>query len=355
MPRFDRVWSLVIGQGGQSGVEITNPMRVTFDINKDDSKNPNRSRIRVFNLSNETRERLRKPDVRCIFKAGYGEEDGPQEVYQGDVTFVFDRKEGPNIITEIQLGEGAKAIRDIMVTLSYEKDVNSKKILQDLASKLKMSLNMPNDVPARNWQNGLAYHGAARVALDKVCAATGLSWSVQRGALQIIRSGGNTNRTVYDIATDSGLVGSPERLRKGSQEVITDEDDPKKKAEKEKQRSRQFVTAEQEEDGWRIRSLLLPTLVPGDRVKVSSISVNGVFTIREHRLVGDTYGSDWISELRIIEPKAAQTDTRDQRPQPRTVVRQSNVGGRLPTPPPDPGPVPPLADLPLPPPVPPLP
>jgi hypothetical protein len=330
-------------------------MRVTFDINKDDSKNPNRSRIRVFNLSADTREKLRKPDVRCIFKAGYGEEDGPKEVYQGNTTYVFDRKEGPNVITEIQLGEGAQEIRDVMVTLSYAAQVDSKKILKDLAAKFKVSLNMPDDVPVRSWKNGLAYHGAGRVALDKVCAATGLSWSFQRGALQVIRSGGTTNRTVYDIAVDSGLVGSPERLRKGSQEVITDNDDPKKKAEEDKRKSRQFVTAEQEEDGWRVRSLLLPTLVPGDRVKVSSISVNGVYTIREHRLIGDTYGSDWISELKLVEPKAAATDTRAQSPQPRTVVRQSNVGGRIPLPPRDPGPVPAEPNLPLPPAAPPLP
>lgn len=327
MPRFDRVYSLTIGQGGGQGVEIS-ALRMTFDVQKDDGRNPNRSRIRVYNLAPETRKNLEKPDTACVFKAGYAEEDGPLEIYRGDVSFVFSRYEIPNVITEIELGDGAKAIRDVMVNLSYNGGVNSKKIIQDLASKLKAPLNMPSDVPTRSWSNGLAFHGAARQAMDKVCAASGLSWSIQNGALQVIRSGGNTNRTVFDLGAESGLISSPERVRKGKQEVQLDETDPKFDKQL-KQRSRTLDTVTQEEDGWRIRSLLLPTLLPADRVKLSSRTVEGVFTIRSLRHFGDTHGGDWITELKVIQPTSSTTDTRGQPPQGKTVVRQSNVGGAI--------------------------
>lgn len=325
MSRFDRVYSLAIGEGGQQGVEITG-LRITFDIEKDDTKNPNRSRIRVYNLAPQTRKNLEKPDVRCTFKAGYAEEDGPLEVYQGDVVFVFSTYDGPNVITEIQLGEGAKAIRDVMISLSYESGVSSKKVIQDIAGKLKMALNMPNDAPQRTWQNGLAFHGAARQALDKVCVASGLSWSVQGGALQVIRSGGNTNRTAFELAADSGLLGRPERVRKGSQEVAIDEDDPKKE-QRLKAKSRQIISTTHDEDGWKVQSLLLPTLLPGDRVKLLSHVSEGVFTIRSVRHTGDTHGGDWMTELKLIDATPSETDTRASAPAPRTAVRQSNTGG----------------------------
>ncbi|CAA9246142.1 MAG: hypothetical protein AVDCRST_MAG95-1649 [uncultured Adhaeribacter sp.] len=205
-----------------------------------------------------------------------------------------------------------------------------------------MAIIIPNDVPTRTWENGLAYHGAARTALDKACSATGLAWSIQNGTLQIIRSGGNTNRTVFDLGVESGLVGSPERLRRGSQEVLPDDPnaDPKKSAAAQKAKSRQFVSPTQEEDGWRVRSLILPSLVPGDRVKISSRTIEGVFTIRNLLHMGDTRGGEWVTELKLIDPKPATTDTRAQAPAPRTRVRQSNSGGQIPLPPPDPGPVP---------------
>ncbi len=321
MARFDRVYSLVIGSGGQQGVEI-NSLRIVFDVSKDDTKNPNRSTLKIYNLAPQTREALEKTDVRCIFKAGYGEEDGPIEIYQGDVAYVFSRYDRADVVTTVELGEGAKAIRDVMVSLSYNTGVTSNKILNDLAGKLKMAITMPLDIPSRSWQNGLSYHGAARQALDKVCAATGLSWSVQGGALQIIKAGGNTNRTVVDLAADSGLLGSPERVRKGSQEVRLDEDDPKKAEAALKAKSRQIVTTTQEEDGWRVRSLLLPSLLPGDRVKLSSRTIQGVFTIRDLRHAGDTHGGDWFTELKVVATAAGA-------PEPATAVRQSNTGGAV--------------------------
>jgi hypothetical protein len=326
MPRFDRVYSLIIGVGGQQGLEIDN-LRVNFDIAKNDSKNPNRSRIRVYNLSPDSRKSLEKPDIKCVFKAGYAEEDGPLEVYQGDVALVFSTYDRADVITEIQLGEGFKSIRDVMVSLSYKQGVNSGTVLKDIASKMKMALSMPNDAPQRTWQNGLAFHGAARQGLDKICAATGLSWSVQAGALQIVRSGGNTNRTVFDLGADSGLIGFPERTRQGKQEVAIDPDD-KDAAKALKARSRQITTT-QEEDGWRVRSLLLPTLLPADRVKLSSRTVDGVFTIKDIRHFGDTHQGDWITEIKIVDPKSATTDTRAQSPAGKTQVRQSNVGGKI--------------------------
>ncbi len=332
MSRFDRVYSLVIGEGGKQGVEITN-LRMTFSVYKDDTKNPNRSTIQIYNLSPTTRSALEKPDVRCVFKAGYAEENGPIEVYQGDVTFVFSKYDKSNVITEIELGEGAKAIRDAMITLGYTAGVTSTKVLQDIAAKMKMSITIPNDAPVRTWQNGLSFHGTARSGLDKVTSATGLSWSVQGGGLQVIRAGGNTNRTVFDLGSDSGLIGHVERVRKGSQEIVEDLSDAKKKAAAEKARSRQIVSTTHEEDGWKVRSLLLPSLLPGDRVKLSSRSVEGVFTIKDLRHFGDTHGGDWMTELKLLDPKPKETDARATRPATATRVRQSNS---LPLPPPAP-------------------
>lgn len=150
----------------------------------------------------------------------------------------------------------------------------------------------------------------------------------------MVRAGGNTNRTVFDLGADSGLVGHPERVRKGSQEAIIDEEDKKAL----KRKSREIISSTNEQDGWRIRSLLLPSLVPADRVKLSSRSVEGVFTIKDVRHFGDTHGGDWITELKLLDPKPAETDNRAQRPASSTRVRQSNAGGSLPLPPPQPTP-----------------
>lgn len=318
MPRFDRAYSLIVGPGGSTGVEIDN-LRITFEISKDDKKKPNRSQIEIYNLAPERRAALEKPGTRCVLRAGYHEEEGPLEVYQGDVVFAWTAYRGPDVITTLELGEGASTYRDTMVTLGYPAGVTSGQALQDVARQMRLPLTMPNDAPARSWAGGLSFHGPARSALDRITAGTGLAWSIQGGALQVIRRGGNTNRTVFDLGADSGLLGSPERQRQGPQAAVQVTDEATRRPRR--------VNAESGFDGWRVRSLLLPTLLPGDRVKLSARGIDGVLTIKDLRHVGDSHGGDWVTELRLVDPTAAPTDRRAQRPRPATATRQSNAGG----------------------------
>jgi hypothetical protein len=342
MPRFDRAYSLIVGPGGGSGIEVADNLRLTFEISKNDSKNPNRSRIAIYNLKPENRSALERPGTRCVLKVGYHEEGGPLEAFQGDVVLAYSRYVGPDVETVLELGEGSKVLRDTHVSLSYPKGVTSGRVLKDLAGKLGVPLTMPDDVPERRWENGLSFHGPARVALDKVAHGAELAWSIQNGAVQIVRAGGSTNRTVVELAADSGLVGAPERERKDAQEA----DETVDVGEGKKKRRKRVQSATVEQDGWRVRSLILPSVVPFDRVKLSSRTASGVFVVSELRHIGDTHGSEWITELKLVDPEAAATDRRASRPPGKTKVRQTPAQP-LPLPPPEappaptPSPVPP--------------
>lgn len=337
MARFDRVYSLIVGQGGGTGIEIAQSLRLTFEISKSDSKNPNRSRVSIFNLKPENRAALERPGTRCVLKAGYREEGGAVEVFQGDVVLAYSRHVGPNVETVLELGEGAKAIRDSVVSLGYPRGVTSTQALRDVAGKMGLALTLPDDAPEQRWENGLSFHGPARSALDRITHGSGLAWSIQNGAIQVIRAGGTTNRTVVELNAESGLVGVPERERKDAQEAAAEVEDQATG------RKKRVASATQHEDGWRVRSLILPSVVPADRVKLASRTASGIFVVSELRHTGDTHGGDWITELKLVDPKAAETDKRAERPPGKTQVRQTPARP-LPLPPP-PAPDPPPSGL----------
>lgn len=298
MPRFDRVYSLIVGQpsksgAGGEGVEIED-LRITFEVVKTDQKNPNKSKIEVWNAAPATRALMERPDTRCVLRAGYVEEDGALEVFQGDVTFAWTRYDEADVVTTLELGDGAKAIRNSVVSLGYGKGAATRKVLTDIAGKMGLTLSMPDDAPVRTWEHGVSFHGSARAALDRVTRAAGLSWSIQGGVLQVIATNGATNRGVVDLAADSGLIGNPERQRKGNAEAIVVKDVQTK-------RPARAASATQAWDGWRVKSLLLPFIVPGDRVKLSSRSVDGVFRVRDLKHHGDSHDGDWITELRLVD------------------------------------------------------
>lgn len=291
--RFDRTLSLIVGKGSDA-VEITD-LRVTFDITKDSSKHSNKSAVQVWGLAPPTRKAMERPDTTCSLKAGYAEEGGPVEVFRGDVTFGWSRFEGPDVVTTLELGDGAKQIRDSVVSLGYAKGTGARQALRDVAAKMGLTVRMSADLADRDLPAGFSNYGSARTALDKITRGAGWSWSVQDGVLQVLGPAGTNNRTVVDLAVDSGLIGHPERQRRGSHEAIQVEEAGTK-------RVKRAASATEKWDGWRVRSLLLPGIIPGDRVKLSSRTVDALLTVRKVRHVGDTHGGDWISELELLDP-----------------------------------------------------
>lgn len=62
-----------------------------------------------------------------------------------------------------------------------------------------------------------------------------------------------------------------------------------------------MTASKQEKDGWRVKSLLLPSVVPGDRIKLESMGLDDWFRVDAIRHTGDWGGSgDWISEIDLV-------------------------------------------------------
>lgn len=293
---FDRVYRLLVGKKGTNqGLEITE-LRIQFEIQKTVKKNPNKSSIKIWNLKKDTRAKLEQPDTRCVLYAGYSEDAGPLLLFQGDVTYAWSSIDGPDIITEFELGDGSKEIRDTTISVGYNSNIKSKTVLNDVAKQMGIPLTLPSNAPERSWQHGLSFYGSAAGLLDKVTQATGLEWSIQNGNLQVIESGGVTTRQGIELAVDSGLIYSPERIRASKKEV------------KKKPNTNELVPGKQGVDGWRVRTLLMPMLNPGDRVKLSSRFVDGVFRIAEVKHSGDSHEGDWQSEMKLVDPNKPIAD-----------------------------------------------
>ncbi|CAG9173052.1 phage protein [Cupriavidus respiraculi] len=301
MARFNRDYRLQLGKAGQQGVEIRPPIRITFDITKDASEQPNPYKIRIYNLKPDTRRALEEPDVRCLLYAGYAEEDGPVLLAAGAVTFGHTFYDGPDVVTELDVRDGYVEIRDTAVSLGYGPGARASMIIRDIAKQMGLPLVMPDNAPDRVWQNGFSFYGAARQALHKVVQGTGLEWSTQNQTLQVVAKRGTTMRTTVALAADSGLIGYPERTREGAREKARVRD------ERTGDRAN-LVSAAQQRNGWRVRSLLLPQINPGDLVKLESRTTEGFYRAESVKHVGDSEGGDWQTELELVDryapPKA---------------------------------------------------
>src|SRR4029079_12197607 len=194
MARFNRVYRLPVGQARQVGIEIARPIRITFDIEKTANEQPNPYKIQAFNLAPSTIAALTKHDAKVLLYACYQYEDGALLMAAGCIVSAYTYMDGPDLTTELEVRDGYFEIRDTAVSLGYGPGASSKSIVSAIASQMGLPLIMADDVPARSWAHGFSFFGPARVALHKITQGTGLEWSIQNQALQIIAKRGTTPR-----------------------------------------------------------------------------------------------------------------------------------------------------------------
>lgn len=292
--RFDRVYRLLVGPSGKPGVEITNPFRITFEIQKDTKEESNSTIIRVYNLAPDTREEIQKPGNVAVLYAGYAEEDGPLLMAAGSIAFAYTYQDGAEVVTEMEVLDGYAQARDTVVSLSYGPGVKAQSVVKDIAAQMGMPLVMEGASLDRTWSNGFSFYGAARTALHKVVQGTGLEFSYQNEQIQVVDKRGTTKRQAIVLASDSGLIGYPERTRAAAADKAEVQDEKSKKKKK-------IVSAKQNKDGWRVRSFLIPQANPADLIKLESKFITGFFRVDSLNHTGDSDGGDWITEFDLVE------------------------------------------------------
>ena len=298
--QFDRIYKLTVGIEGKDGVELegkpnSDGLDISFDIIKDLNQTTNKCKLLIRNLTSATAKKLEREDSVCVLEVGYSEDIGLRRIFVGIVLTAKTKIDGTERICELEMADGHIAVRDTNVSLSYERNVSRKKAIDDVAVAMGLAVKYAEDCEFTNFANGFSFIGKGRNCLDKVCEGTGLNWSIQNNSLQIIKSGGTNKPYAILLTAESGLIGFVERIVKG----------PKKTAKKKSSKGGSSEKKEKKEKkaGWKLQSLLNPTLSPGDLVKIETRDVTGWFKIESLRHTGQYRGSDWYTEMEVYEIK----------------------------------------------------
>lgn len=246
-------------------------LRTAFEINKSLAPNPNTSQVTVYNLARDSQALFVK-GARVVLQAGYS--GTLEQIFVGDVRHAPTRRQSADASTKIELDDGGRGFAFGYVQESFAAKVAAGQVLLRVAKSLGVGLgNVPQAAAELDrvgqYQSGIVLQGRASVAMDKVCAAWGYSWSIQDGQLQVNLDGASLADIVV-LSPETGLVGSPElgtAKKKGGKAIM------------------------------KIRSLLQPKIRPGTRIKLVSEFHQGIFRAEKVGHVGDTRGPLWFSEI----------------------------------------------------------
>lgn len=299
---FNRVASLVIGTEGGKGRELKG-LRFAFSIEKGATKNPNKCELRIWDMKDSTRADISKIGNVVILKAGYAEDVGAVTIFSGNVTHAVTSREGPDLVTALELKDGFLEFRDKKISISLAEGATVAQAVQALASGFGLAVReLPAEIGAKTYPSGFAFVGRVRDGLEKATENLGLEWSIQNREVQIIKRGGVFKSKAFVLSADSGLINSPKKEDK----TMTDKSSSKTgvtvkstAAGKESNEQENLQTG-----GYKVESLMQPLMEPGGYVQLKSDIVDGQF-FRIEGLVhkGDTHGNEWMTELTLRSPK----------------------------------------------------
>lgn len=280
--QYKRVANVLVGKAG-SGVLIKD-LRISFEVVKATDSTPNSATIKIYNMSPDNQSKIKKEFTDVFLSAGY--EDNVRLVFRGNIRHAYTYREGNDIITEIDAGDGDRDYREAVMNETLAAGTTDKQLIERAASSMTNGTTLGyTDASDKARTRGKVLTGNTRNVLSKIATGSNATWSIQDGVLQLVSVAGVLPTEAIVLNNDTGLLKAPK---------IT-------------------------EDGVETISLLNPEIAINGRIKVNNrdvdtrppgggadsggpdkkplpnLSADGFYKVIKLTHKGDTHGSEWTS------------------------------------------------------------
>lgn len=285
---------------GEKALDLSE-MHFKFETKQADEESPNNCAIRVFNLSEDTRNKVQAEYGKVVLQAGY--ENGPFGVIFEGTIKQFRKGKDPGGLTsylDILAADGDAAYNYSRISMALAAGSDPMQRVKSVAGAMAPEgVQLGNiDVPSTGGvlPRGKVLFGMARTMLRREAQSTGRTWNISNGRVNVTPLDGYLPGEAVVLTAETGLIGR----------------------------------VEQTEDGMRCRALLNPKIEVGGLVKLDNKSINtteasaeaaipgsaqvaynryagiqqfatvavdGLYRVYVAEFVGDTRGPDWYVDL----------------------------------------------------------
>lgn len=321
MRAMERTYTLVIGRPviiGEKPVNIEKfantskgdayeikDLHIDFNIKKDNSKEPNKGYVTVFNLSDEVVNYLsvnQRESLAVMLHAGYNGDE--KLIFSGTVEYVEDNFPQETRETKFILGDGTLNLTTATTARSYRKGTSLNSVLNDLITDLKLPKGRIIDFGNQTLQTSMAFTGTASQNLANLAKNTGSTFSVQDGAVYWTREGSRFNNVMFEISEEGGMVGTPTPKQPSSSKKLIKAKAKEKAGEKPKAPSKKQKEHDIKEDvGMTVSTLLNGAILPESTVYLNTRYHKGFYKVAELTHRGGYETGEWVTELGLVETR----------------------------------------------------
>ena len=268
---FGRKYRLRFGQPGGTSREV-NGLRVAFSIEKDSDSGANVGTIQVWNLAKESVVELEQKGCLVTLEAGY-QEGGIGMIFSGNDILLNQRRELPDVITEIRAHDGGKQLRTQVAAIGFEPGAAIKDVVSQLIGKFNDITKSEIDLEKLDlgsFSQGFVATGKVKTLLDDILKSRGYQWSIQDNEVRVVEDSATSQEMMFVVSAASGLIGSPIKTKTEDRYGIT------------------------------FTSLLNAGLRPYRQAKLESETVSGIYKIDKVSHRGDSWSGDWYSIVECV-------------------------------------------------------
>jgi hypothetical protein len=267
----------------ERAIEITG-LKMNFSINKTESSDPNTCRLSIFNMNEDSRNKINIKDSKLYLSAGYLQDTGEEIIFIGNLTNLNTVYGESNVVTTVEAADGELEINEPKISVSFKQGASAKQMLDKVLEKIPLPVKIKDSVKSifekKKFSNGQAFMGAAKFLLNTLTKDLDVTWSVQNNEIKMYENNSGIT-TAIELTIESGLVGSPTRIK------IKPGTKGKKK----------------EVDGWRVTSLLMPLIEPGSIIQLQSREIKPAaqFKVLKIDHSGDSFEGKFESISEVIQ------------------------------------------------------
>lgn len=289
-----RNYRFVVGSG--SAALDLSKLRIVFDIKKNDRLTPNSADIKIFNLSDDTADRIVKRFTRVQLEAGYNDDIGL--IYSGTVIQMVKQREGVDSVLEFTAGDGDMEYTYGFVNCTQSAGATPADSLRTVRVSAGGGLDggviAPGSVGGK-LPRGKVFFKPFKAAVAQLGRSMNSDVYIDNGKLMAVPRRGYLSKKAVELSPDTGLVGA----------------------------------ATQTIDGVKCRCLLNSHLTIGALIyidqehvrqarldeaqkdKKSAAKRGGYYRLISCRYVGDSSGQDWYCDLDGVLVDASTKKTKD--------------------------------------------
>lgn len=213
--QYARNWKVTVGGSGKA--LDTAGLRIRFSVQQKDSSTPHVLNLFVSNPRRETIEAIREEYKKVSLSAGYGSDVGT--LFSGEIIQVRTGRE--NVVDTYChiMATGSERPRNFAVVNKALAAGHTFRDRVDVAAKamqeMGVSVGHIDDLGNKKFPRNFICFGMAKDLLREVCEATGASWHIHNGKLNVLKNQNTLPDGAVVLNSDTGMVGLPEQTLQG--------------------------------------------------------------------------------------------------------------------------------------------